>query len=444
MSATSQLLLHSGPHVPTAVNPAGERSTAQGSQALRSALAQFDSAAALLDLEPGVREMLRRPKRTLTVAVPVRMDDGSVQVFDGYRVHHNVTRGPAKGGLRYHPSVGLDEVKALAMWMTWKCAVVGLPFGGAKGGVTVDPTVLSRGERERLTRRFASELIPLLGPERDIPAADVNTDDQDMAWIMDTYSTAAGYSVPQVVTGKPLELGGSQGRQDATSLGVAHCVLLALRDRGIDPEGATVAVQGFGKVGAGAARRLAEAGCRVAAVSDVAGGVHNAGGLDVAALQHARRTEPQASLSLFGQGEAVSNAELLALDVDVLVPAALEDVLHTGNAAHVRAGIVVEGANGPLTPEADAVLADAGCLVVPDIVANAGGVVVSYFEWVQNVQAYAWDEPEVNARMTALLDRAYTLTQEVSADRSVSLRLAAQAVAISRVAGAHRLRGLYP
>ncbi len=417
-----------------------------GSQALATALQQF-AAADLLGMDTGLRALLRRPKRALSVAVPVRRDDGSVEVFDGFRVHHNVTRGPAKGGVRYHPSVDLDEVRALAMWMTWKCAVVAIPFGGAKGGVSVDPAALSAGEHERLTRRFASELFPLLGPERDIPAADVGTDDQDMAWIMDTYSTARGYSVPEVVTGKPIELGGSQGRQDATSLGVAHCALLALRDSGLDPVGATVAVQGFGKVGAAAARRLVEAGCRVVAVSDVTGGVHAGAGLDVAGLQRSRAEAPGAPLVDLGAGQGadlITNAELLALDVDVLVPAALENVLHRDNAPDVRARIVVEGANGPLTPEADEILSDAGRLVVPDVVANAGGVVVSYFEWVQNLQAYAWDEQMVADRMTGLLEKAYALVAEVAGERAVSLRLAAQSVAISRVASAHRRRGLYP
>ena len=332
------------------------------------------------------------------MAVPLRHDDGHVEVLRGYRVQHNLTRGPAKGGVRFHPATDLDEVRALAMWMTWKCALIGVPYGGAKGGVAVDPKALSRNELERVTRRYVSEIIPIIGPERDVPAPDVGTDEQTMAWMMDTYSIHSGYTVTGVVTGKPVSVGGSEGRGGATSRGVLFAAFSALREAGVDPRGATVAVQGFGKVGGLAAQFLHDAGCTVVAVSDLGGGVYDACGLDTAGLlRHVRSGAP--CVVGYPGTDTITNEELLELNVDVLVPAALEGVLHEENADRVRARFVVEGANGPTTPDADQILSENGVLVVPDVLANSGGVAVSYFEWVQDLQAYFWSEDEVNNRL---------------------------------------------
>jgi glutamate dehydrogenase (NAD(P)+) len=358
-------------------------------------------------------------------------------------VQHNLTRGPAKGGVRFHPATDLDEVRALAMWMTWKCALIGVPYGGAKGGVAVDPKALSRNELERVTRRYVSEIVPIIGPEKDIPAPDVGTDEQTMAWMMDTYSIHSGYTVTGVVTGKPVSVGGSEGRGGATSRGVLFAAFSALRESGVDPRGATVAVQGFGKVGGLAAQFLHDAGCTVVAVSDVGGGVYDASGLDTSGLlRHIRGGAP--TVVGYPGTDRITNDELLELDVDILVPAALEGVLHEDNAAKVRARFVVEGANGPTTPDADRILADNGVLVVPDILANSGGVAVSYFEWVQDQQAYFWSEDEVNDRLKALMERAYGQVAALAAERKVSLRTAAQMIGVGRVAEAHRTRGLYP
>ena len=412
--------------------------------ALTAALEQLRDAAALLNLDEGMHRLLARPKRVLTVSVPVRRDDGRLDVFEGYRVHHDVSRGPAKGGLRYHPDVSLDEVKALAMWMTWKCAVVGIPFGGAKGGVVVDPGELSQAELERLTRRYAAELMPFIGPEKDIPAPDVNTDSQIMAWIMDTYSVNQGYSVPGIVTGKPIQIGGSQGREDATSLGVLYCAQFAVASRGRQLEGMTVAIQGFGKVGSAAARFLHEAGCRVVAISDVGGGAYASSGLDPATLVRYQR-DSGASTVLGAPGtDRLTNEELLALKVDILIPAALEGVLRADNVDTVQASVIVEAANGPTTPAADRALADRGCLVVPDILANAGGVTVSYLEWVQDLQAYFWDKDEVNQRMRKVMERAWAEVSGLAAERGLSLRQAAGVLGVGRVAEAHHVRGLFP
>ncbi|HEY9473264.1 MAG TPA: Glu/Leu/Phe/Val dehydrogenase [Mycobacteriales bacterium] len=407
--------------------------------------AQFQLAEAVrqLGLDDGFHALLRTPRREVTVAVPLRRDDGNVEVLRGYRVQHSLTRGPAKGGVRFHPAIDLDEVRALAMWMTWKCALIGVPYGGAKGGVAVDPRALSRNELERLTRRYTSELIPVLGPEKDIPAPDVGTDAQTMAWMMDTYSIHSGYTVTGVVTGKPTSIGGSQGRGGATSRGVMYSAFCAMREAGIDPRGATVAVQGFGKVGGLAAQFLHDAGCRVIAVSDVNGGVHNAGGLDPIDLVRHMRAGADTVVGYPGT-DAITNEELLELDVDVLVPAALEGVIHDGNADRVRASLVVEGANGPTTPDGDAILEDRGILVVPDILANSGGVAVSYFEWVQDMQAYFWSEDQVNERLRELMERAYAEVADLAAERKVSMRTAAQMIGVGRVAEAHRTRGLYP
>jgi glutamate dehydrogenase (NAD(P)+) len=358
-------------------------------------------------------------------------------------VQHNLSRGPAKGGIRYHPDTDLDEVKALAMWMTWKCALMGIPYGGAKGGITVDPKMLSLGEKERMTRRYAAELVPLIGPEKDIPAPDVGTDEQTMAWIMDTFSTHNGYTVTGVVTGKPLSVGGSAGRAGATSRGVQLATLAALRDTGRDPLDTTVAVQGFGKVGALAAQYLHDAGCRIVAVSDVKGGAYDPKGLDPVELAHSLATGAETVVGYPGT-DTITNAELLELGVDVLVPAALESVITASNAPNVRAKIIVEGANGPVTADADAVLDDAGVLVVPDILANGGGVAVSYFEWVQAMQAYFWTEDEVNDRLRDMMHRAYDHVTAVATKRDVSLRSAAHIIGVGRVAEAHATRGLYP
>jgi glutamate dehydrogenase (NAD(P)+) len=408
-----------------------------------SAQIQLAAAVRELGLDDGTHALLARPRRALTVSIPVRRDDGHVEVLTGYRVQHNLARGPAKGGVRYHPSTDLDEVKALAMWMTWKCALIGLPFGGAKGGVAIDPRAYSLGELERVTRRYASEILPLIGPEQDIPAPDVGTDEQTMAWMMDTYSVNTGHTVTGVVTGKPVSVGGSEGRGGATSRGVLFTAFAALREAGVDPRDVTVAVQGFGKVGGLAAQFLHDAGCKVVAVSDVKGGAYNGMGLNPAAMLRYIRGGAESVVGYPG-ADVITNEELLELDVDVLVPAALEGVIHEGNAERIKARFVVEGANGPTTPNADAILADRKTLVVPDILANSGGVAVSYFEWVQDLQAYFWSEDEVNERLRTLMDRAYGQVSELARERAVSMRVAAQMIGVGRVAEAHRTRGLYP
>ena len=409
---------------------------------LDDAHAQLARAAAHLNLPDGTHRMLATPRRELMVSVPLRRDDGSVEVYAGYRVQHNFSRGPAKGGLRYAAGVDIDEVRALAMWMTWKCALLDVPYGGAKGGVAIDPRSHSQTELERVTRRYVSEIFPIIGPTVDIPAPDIGTDERTMAWIMDTYSVAVGHTVPGVVTGKPVSLGGSLGRAMATSRGVAHVALLAMQSRGMEPSRTTAAVQGFGKVGRGAAQLLAEAGVKVVAVTDVDGGVYASSGLDIAALSaHAATT---GSVVGFPGADALDPALLLGLEVDVLVPAAVEGVLTKETAPSVKAKIVVEGANGPTTEEADALLASRDILVVPDILANAGGVVVSYFEWVQANQAWQWSEADVNARLLEKMDKAWHDVTAYSAEHSMSLREAATALSVRRVTEAHKLRGLYP
>ncbi len=410
--------------------------------AIESALAQFDRAADFLELSQETRAILRAPKRELTVNFPVRMDDGTTRVFTGYRVQHNMARGPAKGGLRFHPATDLDEVRALAMWMTWKCALVNVPFGGAKGGVTVDPRQLSPGELQRVTRRFASELQGVIGPDTDIPAPDVGTNAQTMAWIMDTVSMHAGHTVPGVVTGKPVSLGGSEGRADATGMGVMFTAQRALAEAGIDMDGATVAVQGFGNVGEAAARLIHQRGGRLVAITDVGGGVANPDGLDPAALTaHLRET---GSIAGAPNTEPIDNEALLAMDVDLLVLAALEGQIHGRNADRVRARVIAEGANGPVTPDADPILRERGVVSVPDILCNSGGVIVSYFEWVQNLQSFAWPAERVAQQLERVIGHA---ADEVAAFRQrhgVEARLAAQAIAVARVAEASQIRGRYP
>jgi glutamate dehydrogenase (NAD(P)+) len=428
--------------------PGGSASSAAGTTAeprinpWQVAQRQYDIAAERLGLEPGTRAVLRVPKRELSVNFPVRMDDGSVRVFSGFRVHHNVNRGPAKGGIRFHPDTDLDEVRALAMWMTWKCAVVGIPFGGAKGGVTCDPKRLSLGELERLTRRYTTEISVLIGPERDIPAPDVNTNPQVMAWLMDTYSMHVGYSVPAVVTGKPLAIGGSQGRNEATGRGCAYTIERAAARRQVDLSQATAVIQGFGNAGSVTAILLHQMGCRIVAVSDSRGGVYNRWGLDPRQLLvHKERT---GSVIGFPEAELVTNAELLTLPCDILVPAALENQITERNADQIRARIVAEAANGPTTPEADQVLFDRGVHIIPDILCNAGGVTVSYFEWVQDLQRLFWKADEINARLHEIMDDALDAVQHMGELHQVDPRTAAQMVGVQRVAEASTLRGFYP
>ncbi len=406
------------------------------------AVEQFHLAADILNLDRGMRDILTHCKRELAVNFPVKMDDGSIRVFTGYRVQHNIARGPAKGGLRYHQSVSIDEVKALSMWMTWKCAVVNIPYGGAKGGITVDPKVLSLGELERMTRRFAVEISTLIGPDRDIPAPDVNTTPQIMAWMLDTYSMTAGHAVPGIVTGKPVHLGGSVGRGDATGRGVVFALQEASRRLGTRVEGSRTVVQGFGNVGSVAARLAAAAGAQVVGVSDVTGGIYNANGLDMAAVT--AYTEGNSSLRDFPGADNVSNDELLTLPCDILVPAALEKQITEANADKIQARLIAEGANGPTTPEADAILADRGITVVPDIYANAGGVVVSYFEWVQALQAFAWSEDEVNSRLHVFMVRAFNELYDIAQVHKVSLRTAALILGVQRVVEATQSQGIFP
>ncbi len=409
--------------------------------AYQIALEQFDRAAAKLKLDPNIAEILRHPKRQLTVSIPIRMDDGTVKVFDGFRVQHNLARGPAKGGIRYHPDVTLDEVKALAMWMTWKCATVNIPYGGAKGGVICDPKRMSLGEKERLTRRYTHEILPIIGPERDIPAPDVYTDAQTMAWIMDTYSTTLGYSSLSVVTGKPVELGGTKGRHDATGRGVMYAVEEACRWLKMPLKDACVAVQGFGNVGHVAAQMLYDKGARIIGITDSKGGAFNPKGIDP---YEALKYKGGGSVEGMPGTSAISNAEILEADCDVLVPAALENQIVETNAPRVRAKIVAEGANGPVTPVADRILFEKNVFLIPDVLCNAGGVTVSYFEWVQDLQGFFWDEDQVNTQLERVMKRAFLEVNETAIREKVDRRTAAYMVAVKRVAEATRVRGLFP
>ena len=406
------------------------------------AVAQFDEAAEYLGLSQAQRAILRKPKRELVVNFPVRMDNGDVEMFTGYRVQHNITRGPAKGGIRFSPHVSLDEVRALAMWMTWKCAVVGIPFGGAKGGVICDPLKMSRSELERLSRRYATEISVLIGPDSDIPAPDMNTNPQVMAWIMDTYSMHRGYSVPGVITGKPLAIGGSEGRLEATARGVQFVTQAAMRDLDMVPERCSVVVQGFGNVGSITARLLHTIGCRIVGLSDVNGGVYNPRGIDVPLAL--RYSQEHGTIQGLPNTEKVTNQQLLELPCDVLIPAALENQLTRENASRVCARLVVEGANGPTTPEADHILLDRGITLVPDILANAGGVTVSYFEWVQNLQHFFWSEQEINQRLEGIMNRSYDAVNLKAQEKGTNLRMGAYLVAVARVAEANQVRGVYP
>lgn len=415
----------------------------QTSNPFETALAQYDRAVRYLNIPDGVAEFLRYPRREFTVNFPVKRDNGNVEMFTGYRVHHSTVLGPSKGGIRYSLAVNLDEVRALAMWMTWKCALAGIPYGGAKGGVIVDPRTLSPRELESLTRRYAAELIPLISPHADIPAPDMGTNSQTMAWIMDTYSMTVGYSVPAIVTGKPLNIGGSQGRNEATGRGVILCMIEALKRQGsVRPEDVRVVVQGFGNVGANAAAYAHSLGYKVIGVADVTGGIYNANGLDISAMRN--YVAEHGDLGGYAEGDSMTNGELLTMPCDVLIPAAMEGQITQHNADRIQAKLIVEGANGPTTPEADDILNDRGVFVVPDILANAGGVVVSYFEWVQDLQAFFWDEEEVYRQLQRAMVRSYYATENVADEYGVDMRTAAQLYAIRRVADAVATRGFYP
>ncbi len=406
------------------------------------AIAQFDEAAERLGLSQAMRAILRKSKRELIVNFPVRMDSGEVQMFTGYRVQHNINRGPAKGGIRFSSEVSLDEMRALAMWMTWKCAVVGIPFGGAKGGVVCDPHTMSRNELERLSRRYATEISILIGPNSDIPAPDMNTNPQVMSWMMDTYSMHMGYSVPAVITGKPLAIGGSEGRLEATARGVQVVTREALKDLNMSPERCAVVIQGFGNVGSISARLLSELGCKIVGLSDIAGGVYNLNGIDVmTALRYSRE---HGNLHGLPNTEHITNAELLELPCDVLVPAALENQITARNAGRIQARLLIEAANGPTTPDAEAILYARGVTIVPDILANAGGVTVSYFEWVQDLQRFFWEEDEINRRLELIMSRSYRAVRQKAEEQQTNLRMGAYLLAVARVAEATEIRGVYP
>ena len=403
---------------------------------------QFDLAAERLGLDDGMRAVLREPRRELTVHFPVHMDDGSVRVFTGYRIQHNLGRGPAKGGIRYHQDVSRDEVKALAMWMTWKCAVVGIPYGGGKGGVIVDPKQLSLRELEALTRRFFTEIEVLVGPEKDIPAPDVNTNSQVMAWMMDTYSMHAGYTVPGVVTGKPISLGGSEGRNEATARGTVYCIIEAARHLGIELKKARVAVQGFGNAGSIAARLIAEEGSTVVAVSDSTGGIHNPAGLEIAKVVAWK--QEHGTVQGFPGATDISNEQLLEIECDILIPAALENQITEANAGNIKARLIAEAANGPTTPEADRILWKNSKFMIPDILCNAGGVTVSYFEWVQDLNRDHWSERVVNEKLREIMVKAFSETLAIARREQCDMRTAAYLLAVARVADVMALRGLYP
>ena len=406
------------------------------------ALQQLDTVARVIGLDESIHGILQKPKRELTVNFPVKMDAGGTRMFTGYRVQHNTGRGPAKGGIRYHPHTDIDEVRALAMLMTWKCAVVNIPFGGAKGGVICDPSTLSRNELEDLTRRYTTEISIIIGPDSDIPAPDMGTNGQIMAWLMDTYSMHAGHTVPAVVTGKPVSIGGSEGRVDATGLGVVMVTGEAAKRFGVSLPSARVVVQGFGNVGNAAARIFARHGAKVVGVSDQYGGVYNENGLDIPALcEHAKRT---GQVMGFRESQDVTNSQLIELPCDVLVPAAINNVITASNADRIRARMIVEAANGPTTPAADKILFDRGIKLIPDILANAGGVTVSYFEWVQDIQSFFWSESQVNHRLGRIMTRALGDVLDAADKYKVDLRTAAYAVGVSRVAEASVTRGIYP
>jgi len=406
------------------------------------AIRQFDTAADKLHLDPNMRAILRECQRELTGPFPVRIEDGAVKVFTGYRIQHNTSRGPGKGGIRYHPSVTLGEVKALAMWMTWKCAVVGIPYGGAKGGVVCDPKHMNLQQLETLTRRYTTEIALLIGPDRDIPAPDVNTNSQTMAWMMDTYSMHAGHTVPAVVTGKPLSIGGSEGRNEATARGAVYTIIEAAKHLGLDLEGARVVVQGFGNAGMFSAKLMAELGASVVAVSDTAGAIFNPKGIDPNKVDAYKREN--GTVVGFAGAEQITNAQLLELDCDILIPAAIENQIGEHNAPRIKAKIVAEAANGPTSPEADRILFDRGVFLIPDILCNAGGVTVSYFEWVQDLQNLFWREATINARLKEVMVKSFTDVLQMATKHKMNMRTAAYMVAVARVAEATLTRGIYP
>lgn len=406
------------------------------------AVAQFEEAARILNLDSGLKERLKKPERALLVSVPIKMDNGEVEVFQGYRVQHDSSLGPSKGGVRYHPDVNLGEVAALAMWMTWKCALVGLPYGGAKGGIRIDPSRFSKGELERLTRRYTAEIFPIIGPTKDIPAPDVGTNDEVMAWMMDTYSQQIGYSVPGVVTGKPIQIGGTYGRPEATGQGLVFVILESLKHLKIPLKTATAAIQGFGNVGENTARILYEKGLKVVAVSDAKGGIYDKKGLDIPELIKYKKKKN--GISGFSGVKNISNEELLELSATVLCPAALSGVINGKNADKIKCEILAEGANGPTTPEADKILNKKGVFIIPDVLANSGGVIVSYFEWVQDIESYFWDIDEINQKLFKIITSAFYKVLDFSKKKKVSMRMAALMHGIDKIAQAHKLRGLYP
>ncbi len=412
------------------------------SPTFQMACRQLESVAEVIEIDKGVLKRLARPRRALVVSIPVRMDDGRIEVFVGYRVQHSLTSGPAKGGLRYHPSVDLGEVAALAMWMSWKCGIMNLPFGGAKGGIACDPAKLSKGELERLTRRFTEEVLPIIGPRMDVMAPDLGTDEQTMAWIMDTYSMKVGYACPEIVTGKPVELGGCIGRREATGRGVTYCIMETLRHLNIDPGQSTAVVQGFGNVGSVACEELALRGVKITGVGDRYGAVHNPKGLDLPAL--VKHVATGASVCDFPGGEPISNEDLLTLKCTILVPAALGHVITEENAARLRCRVLAEGANGPTTPEADAILADSDIFLIPDVMCNAGGVTVSYFEWVQDIQQLMWSEKQVNEKLEELILHSFHQMMDVAKRRKLSTRTAALSMGVEKVNKEKVRRGLYP
>jgi glutamate dehydrogenase (NAD(P)+) len=400
------------------------------------------SVAEVIEIDPGVLDRMSFPKRALVVSIPVRMDDGRTEMFIGFRVQHSLTSGPSKGGLRYHPSVDLGEVAALAMWMSWKCGIMNLPFGGAKGGIACDPAALTRGERERLTRRFTEEVLNIIGPRQDVMAPDLGTDEQTMAWIMDTYSMQVGYACPEIVTGKPVELGGCIGRREATGRGVTYCILQAMKELSLEPGGCTAVVQGFGNVGSVAAQELAQRGVKVLAIGDRYGAIRNNRGLDVGALL--RHVHSGKLLRDFPGAEVIDSNELLSIPCTVLVPAALERVIHEGNAGKLRCRILAEAANGPTTVEADAILVRSDIFIIPDVLCNAGGVTVSYFEWVQDIQQLMWSEEQVNHKLQELMMRAFHHVRQRANQRKLTNRTAALSLGVEKIALEKMRRGLYP
>jgi len=423
-------------------NQNSPKSVFESSATFCMALSQLQSVASLLKIDRGILQRLSVPKRTIIVSVPVRMDDGSTRVFNGYRVQHSLTSGPSKGGLRYHQSVDLGEVAALSMWMSWKCGLMNLPFGGAKGGITCDPETLSIGEKERLTRRFTEEVLSVIGPRMDVMAPDMGTDEQTMAWIMDTYSMKVGYACPEIVTGKPVELGGCLGRREATGRGVTFCILEALKDLNISPEVATAVVQGFGNVGAITCAELSQKGVKVIAVSDRYGAIHNPSGINIAELQSF--VSSGNLLKDFPEGKPINPEEMLVLPCTILVPAALERVIHLKNASQLKCKILAEAANGPTTPEADAIISKSDIYVIPDILCNAGGVTVSYFEWVQDIQQLLWSEEHINHKLYELMIKAFRRVRELALAKKISMRLAALSLGVEKIAREKIMRGLFP